>query len=109
MTVTQQAITIGMVIFGTVLTRALPFLIFPASKPTPQFVQYLGRVLPPAVLGLLVIYCLKDVNFLSGFHGAPELICIAAVTVLHLWKKKMLLSIAAGTILYMVLVQTVFV
>ena len=108
MTITQQAITIGAVVLGTVITRSLPFLIFPAGKETPGFIKYLGRVLPPAVFGMLVIYCLRNVDFLSGSHGAPELISIAAVTVLHLWKRQMLISIAGGTVIYMLLVQTVF-
>ena len=109
MTITKQIITIGMVVLGTMITRFLPFLAFPADKPTPKFVQYLGRVLPAAVLGLLVVYSLKDVDFMAGYFGIPEMIAIAVVVVLHLWKKQMLLSIAAGTILYMVLVQAVFV
>jgi len=66
MTTAQQLITIGMAVLGTAVTRFLPFLLFPAGRPTPRYVQYLGRVLPPAALGLLVIYCLKDVDFLSG-------------------------------------------
>ena len=93
---------------GTVITRSLPFLVFPAGKETPAFIKYLGRVLPPAVFGMLVIYCLRNVDFLSGSHGAPELMAIAAVTVLHLWKRQMLISIAGGTVIYMLLVQTVF-
>lgn len=108
MTLTQQAITIGVVIFGTALTRFLPFLIFPAGKPTPRYIQYLGKVLPAAVFGLLVIYCLRNVNVLTGSHGLPEAIAVAAVIGLHLWKKQMLLSIAGGTVCYMLLVQLVF-
>ena len=108
MTLTQQIITIGMVVLGTVLTRFLPFLVFPAGKPTPKYIQYLGRVLPSAVFGLLVIYCLKNVSIFQGSHGLPELISIGIVIGLHLWKKQMLLSIAGGTICYMLLVQLVF-
>ena len=109
MTLTEQIITIGAVVLATMLTRFLPFIIFPAGKSTPKFIQYLGKVLPAAVFGLLVVYCLKDVNILTGSHGIPELIAIAFVIVLHLWKKQMLLSIAGGTVLYMLLVQLVFV
>ena len=109
MTTAQQLITIGMAVLGTAVTRFLPFLLFPAGRPTPRYVQYLGRVLPPAALGLLVIYCLKDVDFLSGSHGLPELISMAVVIVLHLWRRNTLLSIAAGTLCYMALVQFVFV
>lgn len=108
MTLTEQIITIGMVVLGTMMTRFLPFLLFPADKPTPKYVQYLGKVLPAAVFGLLVIYCLKDVNIFIGSHGIPELIAIGVVVLLHLWKKQMLLSIAGGTICYMLLVQLVF-
>lgn len=108
MTLTQRIITIAMVVLGTVLTRFLPFLLFPAGKPTPRYIQYLGRVLPGAVFGLLVIYCLKGVNPLAGSHGLPELISIAVTVGLHLWKRQMLLSIAGGTVCYMLLVQLVF-
>lgn len=108
MTVAQRVVTIAMVALGTMLTRFLPFLLFPDGRRTPRYVRYLGKVLPAAALGLLVIYCLKDVDFLHGSHGAPELIAMAAVTALHFWKKNMLLSIAAGTLLYMALVQLVF-
>lgn len=106
--VTQQMITIAMVVLGTMLTRFLPFIFFPSGRPTPNYVQYLGKVLPSAVIGLLVIYCFKDVSLLSGSHGIPEFIGVAAVALLHFWKKKMLLSIAGGTIVYMILVQMVF-
>lgn len=108
MTLTQQAITILMVVLGTMATRFLPFILFPAGKPTPKYIQYLGKVLPAAVFGLLVIYCLKDVSIFSGSHGIPELISILVVVALHWWKRLMLLSIAGGTICYMLLVQFVF-
>lgn len=108
MTLTQQIITVGMVVLGTVLTRFLPFLLFPAGKPTPRYIRYLGAVLPPAVFGLLVVYCLKNVSLFAGSHGIPELISIAAVVGLHVWKRQMLLSIAGGTLCYMLLVQLVF-
>lgn len=108
MTVAQQIITIAVIALGTMLTRFLPFLLFPAGRPTPKYIQYLGKFLPAAVFGLLVIYCLKDVSLLSGSHGIPELISIAVVVALHLWKRQMLLSIAGGTVCYMLLVQLVF-
>ena len=108
MTLQEQLITIGMVILGTMMTRFLPFLVFPADKPTPKYIQYLGIVLPSAVFSLLVVYCLKSVNIWSGSHGFPELISILIVIGLHLWKRQMLLSIAAGTICYMALIQLVF-
>ncbi len=108
MTTAQQIITIIMVVLGTMTTRFLPFIIFPAGKPVPKYVSYLGKVLPAAVFGLLVIYCLKDVSIFTGSHGIPELISIAVVVGLHLWKRNMLLSIAGGTVCYMLLVQFVF-
>lgn len=108
MTLTQQIITVAMVVLGTAVTRFLPCLIFPAGKPTPKYVQYLGKVLPAAVFGLLVVYSLKDVSILTGSHGIPELISIVLVIVLHVWKRQMLLSIAGGTVCYMLLVQLVF-
>lgn len=108
MTVTQQIITIVMVVLGTMVTRYLPFLIFPPGKPTPRYVQYLGRALPPAVFGLLVVYCLKNISLFSGSHGLPEAIAIALVIALHLWKRQILLSIAGGTVCYMLLVQYMF-
>lgn len=105
MTLLQQFITIAMVVIGTMLTRFLPFLLFPAGKPTPKYIQYLGSVLPAAVFGLLVVYCLKNVNIFAGSHGVPELLAIAIITVLHLWKRQMFLSIAGGTVCYMLLLQ----
>ncbi len=108
MTLTEQIITIGMVVLGTMITRFLPFLLFPAGKPVPKYVQYLRKALPSAVFGLLVIYCLKNVNLMQGSHGIPELLSLAAVAALHLWKRQMLLSIAGGTVFYMALVQRIF-
>lgn len=108
MTLTQQIITIAIVVLGTMLTRFLPFLLFPAGKPTPKYVRYLGKVLPPAVFGMLVIYCLKNVSIFTGSHAIPEMLSIALIVALHLWKRQMLLSIAGGTVCYMLLVQLVF-
>ena len=108
MTLTQQIITIAMVVLGTMITRFLPFLVFPAGKETPKYIQYVGKVLPAAVFGLLVVYCLRSVDLFSGSHGLPEAISIALVIALHVWKRQMLLSIAGGTVFYMLLVQLVF-
>ncbi len=107
MTLWQQVLTIAAVVLGTMTTRFLPFLLFPEGKQPPPFVRYLGTVLPAAVMGLLVIFCLKDAIF-TTWHGLPEIIAILAVGLLHRWKKNIFLSIAGGTILYMVLVQQVF-
>jgi branched-subunit amino acid transport protein AzlD len=100
--------TIGLCVLGTMMTRFLPFLIFSEKRPTPPFVQYIGKYLPSAVFGMLVVYCLKDVSFVSGTHGIPELIAIAVIVVLHKWKRQMLLSIAGGTACYMLLLNFVF-
>lgn len=108
MTLTQQIITVAMVVLGTLITRFLPFIAFPSGKPTPKYIRYLGGVLPAAVFGLLVVYSLKDVSLLSGSHGIPEAVSLTAVVVFHIWKRQMLLSIAGGTLLYMLLVQLVF-
>lgn len=94
---------------GTQLTRWLPFVLFPERKEPPQFVLYLGKVLPPAMMGLLVAYCLKDVSVSASPYGIPELIALAAVVGLHLWRRNVLLSIGGGTVVYMLLVQLVFV
>ena len=108
MTIAQQIITIALCSIWTMLTRFLPFLIFSSKRPTPKFIQYLGHALPCAIFGMLVIYCLKDVNFLAGTHGVPELLAIAITVILHLLKRNMLLSVAAGTVSYMLLIQFVF-
>ena len=109
MTTAQMLITIALCALATMLTRFLPFLLFPAGKPTPRFIRYLGHALPPAVFSMLVVYCLENVQLTGGSHGLPELIAIAVVAALHLWRKQTLLSIAGGTIVYMLLVQLVFV
>lgn len=108
MTLAQQAITIGLCVLGTMATRFLPFLVFREGRPTPRYISYLGAALPSAIFAMLVVYCLRDVSWLSGAHGAPELISIAVTAGLHLWKRNMLASIAAGTACYMLLVQLVF-
>ena len=107
MTEVQSAVTIGAVVLGTMATRFLPFLVFPKGKTPPKFVQYLGKVLPCAAIGLLVVYCFKDVAS-SGTYGIPEILSVLLIIVLHKWKKNTLLSIGGGTALYMLLVQTGF-
>ena len=93
---------------GTQITRWLPFWLFPEKKDPPQVVTDLGRLLPPAMMGLLVVYCLKGVSWTAPPHGAPELLAILAVVLLHRWKNNVLLSIAGGTAVYMLLVQVIF-
>lgn len=108
MTLSQEILTIGLCALATMLTRFLPFLIFRADKPTPKYIKYLGKALPAAIFGMLVVYCLKNVSVLTGSHGVPELISIVLVVGLHLWKRNMLLSIGGGTVCYMLLVQWMF-
>ena len=106
---TMQALGIALAVtLGTIITRFLPFLLFPDSRPVPKVVEYLGRTLPAAMMGLLVVYCLRNVDISAAPHGLPELIALTVLTALHLWKRNVLLSIGAGTVLYMVLVQVVF-
>ncbi len=108
MSAKHQLITIGIIILATLVMRFAPFVAFPDNKPTPKFIQYMGKVLPASVFGLLIVYCLKNVNILEGSHGIPELIGIVITAALQLWKKQMLISISVGTICYMLLVQFVF-
>ncbi|MCQ2122619.1 MAG: branched-chain amino acid transporter permease [Fibrobacter sp.] len=105
MTSQQQIITIIILAVITFMTRALPFLVFPAGKPTPKYIQYLGKALPLAVFGMLVVYCLKEVNWLEGVHGIPEIAGIAATALVHIWRRQLFLSMAVGTALYMVLIR----
>ena len=107
MSVQERIITIAVVVLGTMLTRFLPFLLFPAGKPTPKYVKYLGKFLPAAVFGLLLVYSLKNVSIFTGSHALPELISLAVVAGLHVWRRNMLISIAGGTFCYMLLVQFV--
>ena len=102
----NAAILIAVMALTTAALRFLPFLVF--TRRTPPYVVYLGKVLPAALIGMLVIYCLKDVRVTSAPHGLPELIAGAGVALLQAWKRNSLLSILAGTLLYMVLIQAVF-
>lgn len=92
----------------TFATRVVPFLIFPKGKEIPPVIQYLGKVLTPAVIGMLVVYCLKSTPVMTAPHGIPELIAVSVTAGLHVWKRNNLLSIGTGTVLYMVLIQFVF-
>ena len=104
----HDILLIAVVALVTMLTRFLPFLIFGEKRKTPDIVLYLGKVLPFAIMGMLVVYCLKDVDFLDRPFGAPELIGIAVTAGLHIWRRNSLLSIGVGTVTYMLLVQFVF-
>lgn len=105
----QTIIIICMVTLGTVITRFLPFVLFPDNKQRHPYITYLGKVLPYSVIGLLVVYCLKDVSFMVPSFWLPKAIAIICIVFLHSWKENVLLSIGAGTVIYMLLVQFVFV
>ena len=105
----QSILIIAVTALCTILTRVIPFLIFGRKKELPKIVTYLGKVLPSAIIAILVIYCIKGINFTSFPFGLAEIISIAAVIVLHLWKSNTLISIGGGTILYIILVNVVFI
>ena len=102
------ALLVAVVAGVTALIRFLPFVVFGGGRPTPKFVVYLAGVLPCAIMAMLVVYCLRNVDVLHFAYGLPELIAIAVTISLHLWKRQMLLSIAGGTVCYILLVQFVF-
>lgn len=104
----HAALLVAVVALVTVVLRFLPFLIFGQNKKTPPLIAYLGQVLPYAIMGMLVVYCLKDVTLSTAPYGIPEAIGCAVVALLHVWKRNTLLSIGAGTVCYMLLVQFVF-
>ncbi|NLK28076.1 MAG: branched-chain amino acid transporter AzlD [Clostridiales bacterium] len=106
---TQLILFFTIISLGTILTRALPFLLFPEKKEIPKYIKYLADILPYTIIGMLVIYCLKDISFTNPPNGIPEIISIAIIVILHLWKNSTLLSIAGGTLVYMLLVQFIFI
>ena len=107
MTSFEMVITVAIVVAATLLTRFSAFLIFPPGKKAPEFVQYLGKALPAAVMGMLVVYTFKDTVVLSYPYGVPELIALLVTAGMHLWKRNMFMSIGAGTIVYMLIVQNI--
>ena len=108
MTETQVWISVVVIALVTAITRFLPFLVFGRGRKTPKIIEKLGTLLPYAIMGMLVVYCLKDTNFMSFEGFVPALVACAVVAVLHIWKRNTLLSIIAGTLVYMLLVQLVF-
>jgi len=109
LTPVQTLITICMVTLGTMITRFLPFAVFKNANSNNSYISYLGQVLPYSAIGLLVVYCLKGVDISGPTHGLPEGIAVIFIAALHYFKENTLLSIGAGTVIYMVLVQAVFV
>lgn len=108
MTAAQTVAVIAVMTAVTFLTRALPFLLFGRGGKPPKVVLYLGKYLPPGVIAMLIVYCCRGVSFTAAANWMPTFIAGAAVVGLHLWKKNNMLSIVGGTVLYMILVQTVF-
>lgn len=104
----HSGLMIAVIALVTAALRFLPFWIFRDNQKTPPMISYLGQVLPFAIMGMLVVYCLKDISFTGAPFGIPEIIGCAVVTLLHIWKRNTLLSIGAGTACYMLLVQFVF-
>ena len=104
----HSALLIAVIALVTAALRFLPFLIFGEGRRTPPMIVHLGKVLPFAIMGMLVVYCLKDVSFSAAPFGIPEAIGVAVVALLHIWKRSTLLSIGGGTLCYMLLVQFVF-
>ena len=104
----HAALMVAVAAIVTAALRFLPFLVFGGKRATPPFISYLGKVLPCAIMGMLVVFCLKGVSFTTAPHGIPELISCALVVILHLWRRSTLLSIVGGTVCYMLLVQLVF-
>jgi branched-subunit amino acid transport protein AzlD len=102
----KTALLIGVMALVTALTRFLPFILF--RKNTPAYVSYLGRVLPTAIIGMLVVYCLKDVSLMRAPHGLPELIACACMVAVQVWRRNALISILSGTAVYMLLIRLVF-
>ncbi len=105
MTLSQEIITIGVAMIATVITRFAPFAVFRASKPTPKYITYLGKVLPAAVFAFLVVYCLRNVNLFEGSRGVPEIVATLFTVFIHVWKRDMMLSIGVGTLCYMILIR----
>ena len=105
----HSALLIAVIAIVTIAIRFLPFLIFNEKRKTPKYIEYLSRVLPFAIMGMLVVYCLRNTLFISYPYGIPEIIACLVVVLLHLFKRNTLLSISSGTVCYMLLVQFIFV
>lgn len=102
MTSFEIFVTFCILVLGTVFTRFLPYILFPRQEAIPSIVLYLGKVLAPAVFSLLVVYCLRDVDFLHRNHGIPEMIAVAVTIGVYIWRKKMMLPMVCGTVCYII-------
>lgn len=108
-TTPQLIIFFSVISLGTILTRVLPFILFPENREIPKYIKYLADILPFTIIGMLVVYCLKNITILHAPFALPEILAIALISVLHIWKKNTLLSIGGGALFYMIMVQFVFV
>lgn len=104
----HAVLVIAVTALVTMFLRFVPFLLFGGKRETPAYISYLGRLLPYAVMAMLVVYCLKDLDLLGSNHGLPQIISVGVVAVLHKWKHNTLLSILGGTLCNMILLQTIF-
>ena len=104
----HAVLTVALTAAVTILIRFLPFMIFTKGRKTPEFIEYLGKVLPYSIMGMLVLFCLKNISFVNAPHGLPEIIACGVVAGLHIWKRNTLLSIIGGTACYMLLIRFVF-
>lgn len=105
----HDLLLIAIIALGTLITRVLPFLIFKNNTNNISLIDYLGKVLPYAIMAMLVVYCLKDINLLTGHHGLPEIVAVIITIIIHLWKNNTLLSIIIGTVSYMIFIQLIFI
>ncbi len=103
MTFLQEAITIALCALGTIITRFLPFIVFRENRPVPRYVQFLGKALPLALFAMLIVYCLKDTEIALNPYGMPELAAVVATGAIHIWWRRMLLSILLGTAYYILM------
>lgn len=108
LSITESIVMFGIIALVTISLRSAPFMLFPDNKETPKYIKYLGKILPNTIIAMLVIYCLKDISVFVYPNALPEIIAIISIAILHIWKRNTLLSIGGGTLIYMLLVQNVF-
>ena len=102
---TYISMVIAVMAIVTIVLRFLPFIVFDHGEQLPEWITYLGKVLPPAIMSMLLVYCLRNVDIVQGNHGLPELMCVGVAMLLHKWKRNTLLSIAVSTLLYMIVIH----
>ena len=103
---TYRSMVIAVMAIVTIALRFLPFIVFDHGEQLPEWITYLGNVLPPAIMSMLLVYCLRNINLVEGNHGFPEVICVGIAMLIHNWKRNTLLSIGVSTLLYMIIMQS---